>query len=89
LEGEKDCPDPELQRCDIIARQMETVTGKVGLTASMAKCFMNMTAQTKEHRLRYFCVAKGTWDKAQKITDQNVSKLHHSSMEGHQTKIQR
>merc|ERR1712159_104581 len=31
FEGEHNCPDPELERCDIIAREMEKISGMAKL----------------------------------------------------------
>merc|ERR1712048_1041119 len=37
----------------------------MGMTTEMAKCFVAHKEQvTVEHKLRYFCVAKGVWDEA-------------------------
>jgi len=64
-QGEQNCPDPELEKCDVLTREMETITRKVALTSEMAKCFsISLQAPTVEKKLRYFCVSKGIWDEA-------------------------
>lgn len=61
--GEHNCPDPVLEKCDVIAREMETISGQVSLNAGMAKCFsQRLKANTLESKLRYFCVARGVWE---------------------------
>jgi len=61
--GEHNCPDPVLEKCDVIAREMETISGQVQLNTGMAKCFSTrLQANTLESKLRYFCVARGVWE---------------------------
>merc|ERR1712048_1498078 len=63
FDGEHNCPDPVLPRCDMVAREMENISGQVMLTSEMARCFShNLTANTLESKLRYYCVARGVWE---------------------------
>lgn len=63
FDGEHNCPDPELERCDIIAREMEKISGRAGITSQMAKCFSHtLEVDRIETKLRYYCVARGVWE---------------------------
>lgn len=63
--GEQNCPDPEVEQCDKIVRNMKKITQAVHLTTKMGECFNTvMNAQNIETKLRYFCVSQGIQDAA-------------------------
>jgi len=63
--GDVECPDEELEKCDVLTREMRTITSEVKLTSDMAKCFsLNLKAPTSEKKLAYYCIAKGVYEEA-------------------------
>jgi hypothetical protein len=64
--GDEHCPPPELEKCDMIIRQMENITRSIKLSSEHAKCFnVNLVAPTPDKKLTFYCVAKGVYDQAQ------------------------
>jgi hypothetical protein len=73
MNGWQNCPPPELEKCDVIAREMTKIVKKVQLTSKHAKCFrQSLTSKHVETKLRYFCVSQGVWD----ISNEDVDGLN-------------
>ena len=61
--GEQNCPDPEVEQCDKVVRNMKKITESVQLTTAMGNCFNTvMDAENIETALRYYCVSQGIQD---------------------------